>query len=413
MNTWSRLSSRVPIIFTLLASVMCGCSPTPTPAPSPPPPAPAPLIDHIVFIVKENRTFDNYFGTFSGADGERFGTLSTGAVIRLGHTPDRTPHDIGHSWQDALTAIHGGRMDRFDKIPGGDDHGELLAYTQLTEADIPNYFRYARAFVLADRMFSSLSGPSFPNHLYTVGAQSGGAINNPTGGWGCDDDTSTVETLNSQGTIVQQPPCFDFTTLTDRLDQAGVSWKYYAPGPTEPGYIWSALNAIRHIRMTSLWNRHVVSETKFVEDAVNGRLPAVSWLVSGTASEHPPESTCVGENWTVDQLNAVMRGPDWDTTAVFLTWDDFGGFYDHVPPPVVDSFGLGPRVPLLIVSPYARPGYISHTQYEFSSLLRFAEERFGLASLTTRDFLTNDMFDSFDFQQRPLPPLLLSKHSCP
>jgi phospholipase C len=402
----------LPVVLTLTIGVTGGCSQTSPPSPR----QDISLIAHIVFVVKENRTFDNYFGTFQGADGEQYGTLSTGAVVRLGHTPDRTPHDIGHSWQDALTAIDGGKMDRFDQIPGGNDKGELLAYTQLTEADIPNYFRYARAFVLADRMFSSLTGPSFPNHLYTVGAQSGGAINNPTtaGVWGCDaDDTSTVQTLSDQGTIVRQFPCFDFSTLTDRLDQAGVSWKYYAPRKGQPGYIWSALDAIRHIRLTSLWTQHVVSDTQFVSDAASGQLPAVSWLVTGAASEHPPDSSCVGENWTVQQLSAVMRGPDWDTTAIFITWDDFGGFYDHVPPPAVDRFGFGPRVPLLIVSPYARPGYVSHTQYEFSSLLRFAEERFNLPPLTDRDRLANDLLDSFDFNQRRLPPLLLDTRTCP
>jgi phospholipase C len=389
---------RSPIVLAL-AGFLGGCSQS---QPQPQPAGPdLHLIEHIVFIVKENRTFDNYFGTFQGADGQRFGTLSTGAVVQLGHTPDRTPHDIGHSWQNALTAIDGGKMDRFDKIPGGNDNGELLAYTQLTETDIPNYFRYARAFVLADRMFSSLTGPSFPNHLYTVGAQSGGAINNPTSAavWGCDaDDTSSVETLSDQGTIVRQFPCFDFATLTDRLDQAGMSWKYYAPGRGQPGYIWSALDAVRHIRLTPLWTDHVVPDTQFVLDAASGNLPAVSWLV---------------ENWTVEQLSAVMRSPDWNTTAIFITWDDFGGFYDHVPPPAVDRFGFGPRVPLLIVSPYARPGYVSHTQYEFSSLLRFAEERFNLAPLTDRDRLANDLLDSFDFQQHPLPPLLLDARRCP
>jgi phospholipase C len=219
--------------------------------------------------------------------------------------------------------------------------------------------------------------------------------------------------LCDQGAIVRQFPCFDFATLTDRLDQAGMSWKYYAPGKGQPGYIWSALDAVRHIRLTPLWTDHVVPDTQFVLDAASGNLPAVSWLVTGAASEHPPDSSCLGENWTVEQLSAVMRSPDWNTTAIFITWDDFGGFYDHVPPPAVDRFGFGPRVPLLIVSPYARPGYVSHTQYEFSSLLRFAEERFNLAPLTDRDRLANDLLDSFDFQQHPLPPLLLDARRWP
>ena len=139
-------------------------------------------INQVVFIIKENRTFDNYFGTFSGADGATSGVISTGDVIPLGHTPDRTPRDISHSWNSALTAIDGGAMDQFDLIPGGNQNGDYLSYTQLTESDIPNYFALARYFTLGDAMFSSLTGPSFPNHLYTVGAQSGGAINNPNQG---------------------------------------------------------------------------------------------------------------------------------------------------------------------------------------------------------------------------------------
>ena len=182
----------------------------------------------------------------------------------------------------------------------------------------------------------------------------------------------------------------------------------------ESGYRWSALDAIDHIRNTSLWTDHVVPTAQFVDDATNGRLPAVSWLVvNADRSEHPPASVCVGENWTVQQLNAVMQGPDWNSTAIFLTWDDFGGFYDHVPPPKVDNFVFGPRVPLLIISPYARQGFISHTFYEFSSVLKFIEERFGLKPLTKRDSEANDMLDSFDFDQRPLPPLILKQRQCP
>jgi phospholipase C len=120
----------------------------------------------------------------------------------------------------------------------------------------------------------------------------------------------------------------------------------------------------------------------------------------------------MGENWTVRQLNAVMQGPDWNSTAVFLTWDDFGGFYDHVPPPTVDRYGFGPRVPMIIISPWAKHGHISHTVYEYSSLLKFAERRYGLAPLTERDLLANEVLDSFDFHRRPLPPLILQERQC-
>ncbi len=375
-------------------------------------------IKHIVFIVKENRTFDNYFGTFPGANGATTGKLSSGQVISLGQAPDVTPHDIDHSYQAAVKAIDGGAMDKFDLIGGGNVKGELLAYTQYTENDLPNYFTYARHFVLADAFFSSLTGPSFPNHLYTVGAQSGWAINNPSnsqGRWGCDSPVnSRVQTLDEDDKFGSVYPCFDFDTLADRLEEKGLSWKYYAPGEGMSGYIWSALDAIRHIRLTSLWHLHVVPTEQFVLDARNGDLPAVSWLVTSAGqSEHPPASVCVGENWTVEQVNALMEGPEWNSTVVFLTWDDFGGFYDHVPPPVADNFGFGPRVPLLIISPWARRGHITHTTLEFSSVLKFIEERFDLDPLTKRDEDANDLVDSFDFDHHPRAPLILNTRQCP
>lgn len=374
-------------------------------------------IKHVVFLVKENRTFDNYFGTFPGADGATSGTISTGQTIPLGHAPDVLPRDISHSFQSAVLAIDSGAMDKFDLIPGGNQNGDYLSYSQYTEADIPNYFTYARQFVLADQFFSSLTGPSFPNHLYTVGAQSGGAINNPSSAnrWGCDSPLNArVQVLEDDGTTMPEYPCFDFRTLADLLENEGLSWKYYAPGQDQSGYIWSALDAIAHIRLTDLWTQHVVPTANFVTDAQNGNLPAVSWLVIGSGrSEHPPASVCVGENWTVQQINAVMQGPDWESTVVFLTWDDFGGFYDHVAPPPVDNFGLGPRVPFLIISPWARSGYIEHKPLEFSSVLKFIEDRFDLDRLTERDEKSNDLFNAFDFNTRAQPPLILSQRACP
>jgi phospholipase C len=374
-------------------------------------------IQHIVFIIKENRTFDHYFGTFPGADGATSGKTSAGITVPLLHAPDQTPWDIGHSWRDALIAMNNGKMNKFDLVERGDFDGYKLPYTQLYESDIPNYFAYARNYVLADRMFSSMAGPSLPNHLYTVASQSGGVLDNPHPNlynWGCDsDDDQTVPVQEPDGELRTERPCFDFQTLADSLVAAHVSWKYYAPPKGKYGYQWSTLDAIRHIRESPLWSEHVVNDTQFASDALAGNLPAVSWLVTGDASEHPPLSTCVGENWTVRQVNAIMNGPDWNSTVVFLTWDDFGGFFDHVSPPQSGKEELGPRVPLVIISPYARKGYISHTQYEFSSLLKFAEVRFRLPPLTERDSTAGDMLDSFDFNQRPLPPLILQERICP
>lgn len=401
--------STVSFPFLMLCLAGCGGSTT-----TPPPKVGMSQISHMIFIVKENRSFDNYFGTFPGVDGATSGETSTGTVVPLGQTPDATGVDLCHSWDCAHEAIDNGKMDGFNLFSPV-VNGALLSYTQLSQSQIPNYWNYAKTYVLADHMFSSLAGPSFPNHLYTIASQSGGAIGNPNGSWGCDAaSTVTVKVLNSNGTTSNQYPCFDFQTLADLLQAANVPWKYYAPGQGQSGYIWSAFNAIRHIRMGPLWTQDVIPDTQFVADAMAGNLPAVSWLVtSGAQSEHPPASSCQGENWTVDQVNAVMQGPDWSSSVIFITWDDFGGFYDHVPPPDLDQYGLGPRVPLLIISPFAKPGYISHTTYEFSSFLRLVEERYGLSTLTARDQTANDMTDSLDFSQKPLPPSILTPRTCP
>jgi phospholipase C len=233
-------------------------------------------------------------------------------------------------------------------------------------------------------------------------------------GWGCDDDPATqVTVMATEGDISKEFPCFEFQTLADSLTTAGVSWKYYAPSKGEPGYVFSTYNAINHIRNGPAWIKNVVPDTQFAIDAQNGNLPAVSWLVTGKQNEHPPNSTCYGENWSVANMNALLGGPDGASSATFLVWDDFGGFYDHVPPPSIDTYGLGPRVPLLIISPYARSGRITHPRYEFASVLKFIEERYGLPALSERDANANDITDAFNFKQAPLPPLILQQRDCP
>jgi|HubBroStandDraft_6_1064221.scaffolds.fasta_scaffold04044_7 phospholipase C len=382
-------------------------------------------IQHFVFIIKENRSFDSYFGKFPGAMGATTGKISDGQTINLPPMPDVTSHDIDHFEEGALTAIHYGHMDSFDLPYYANINGDYLAYRQFDSSGIPNYWKYAQKFVLADEMFSSLHGSSFPNHLYSVAAESGGVLETPIdvlGGpanalsWGCDSPKGmAVRTMDAQGAFDADYPCYDFPTLPDSLGNATtpISWKYYAPSYGERGYVFSVLNAINHIRNSKLWTEDVVPDTQFATDAMNGNLPAVSWVVTGLGSEHPPNSTCYGENWTVQQINAVMQGPDWASTAIVLVWDDFGGFYDHVKPPQVDSYGLGVRVPAIIISPYAIPGHISHTQYEFSSVLKSIEERFNLGPLTRRDLKANDIWDSFDFSQQPNKPLILQPRSCP
>jgi len=387
-------------------------------------------IQHVIFLVRENRSFDHYFGAFPGADGASTATISNGQVIPLTHASDAAPNDLCHTWFCAITGIDGGKMDGFDLNLGGNKNNEFIAYTQMQQADIPNYWKYAQTFALSDHMFSSIHSDSFPNHLYTVGATSGGVINIPYGvpsnptentpgyalSWGCDAPVDAgVQQIDAEENIDWVFPCFDFPVLPQNLSNAGVSWKYYAVPAGTTGYNFSTLDAINYIRNGPLWSTNVVSDLNFINDALTGNLPSVTWLSTGRKmTEHPPQSACTGENWTVNALNAVMQGPDWGSTAIFVLWDDFGGFYDHVPPPPAeDQYGLGERVPFLIISPYARPGYISSTQYEAASVLKFVEERFGLPPLNARDAGANDITDAFDFTQPPLPPLVLLPRTCP
>jgi phospholipase C len=367
--------------------------------------APA-TIQHTVVMVQENHTFDNYFGTFPGADGVTTGLTSNGLTVPLTTMPDRYQADLCNAWDCALEAVDGGKMDRFDLISDG-----LSAYTQVTEEQIPNYWEYAQHFVLADRYFTSVHGPSLPNHLFTVAAQSGGVIDDQSAilsGVACDGSPAgTVTVIDASGLRTQRSPCFDFMTLPDLLEGAGISWKYYFDGD-------GVFATIRHIRNGPMWTLNRATTAQFLLDAKTGQLPAVSWLIEPReGSEHPPGSVCAGDNQTAEFVNAIMQGSDWGSTAVFVTYDDFGGFYDHVPPPQVDQYGMGPRVPLLIISPFAKPGYVSHIIYEHSSILKFIETRYHLKPLTARDAAASNMLDSFDFARPPRPPFILQTHQCP
>ena len=354
------------------------------------------------------------FGTYPGADGATSGPISTGKVVPLSHTPDQLLADIDHDAPGARQAVDGGKNDRYNLLPGAIQGGVDEAMSQYHQSDIPNYWAYAQHFTLADHIFSTILGPSFPNHLVTIAAQSANidanvhnAIPNT---WGCDSGpAATVDTVGSQGVHHAVAPCFDIPTMATLFQKNNISWKYYAPPYGQSGYIWSTFDAIKPVREGPLWAQHVVPTASFIDDVRNGTLPQVSWLVTNAPqSEHPPASECVGENWTVRQINALMQSPLWNSSVVFLTWDDFGGFYDHVPPPKFDRLGLGPRVPFLIISPYVHPGAIYHQEGDFSSVLHFIEERYNLGSLTHHDATANDLMNAFDFTQTPLPPLVLS-----
>jgi phospholipase C len=410
------------------ATVLAACTravrrpaaPSPRPSPSiqvsevsSPPPARATRwpIGHVVYLMKENRSFDHLFGRFPGVDGVTE-AIDGGERRTLSQAVQRLPHDLPHSWSAAMQCWNDGRMNGFTVTSWSDRY----AYTQMREELMPNYWRWAEEFALGDRFFASAHGPSFSNHLFAIAGQAGGAIENPyrppgssIRTWGCDaPDIVTVEVMDGQGRVDRVRPCFDFPTMGDLLTERGIDWAYYSAPPGEKGYIWSAYSAIRHIRDTEEWEGHVRSVDRLVEDARHGRLPPVTWVTPRfELSEHPEYSFCHGENWTTRVLNALMQGPQWDDMAIFLTWDEWGGFYDHLAPPQLDRFGLGIRVPLLVISPFARRGYVDHQEGEFTSVLRFIERNWDLTWLTERDRYAYDLAGAFDFTQEPRAPVPL------
>ncbi len=379
-------------------------------------------IKHIVFLVKENRSFDNLFAHYPGADGATSGLTKGGQRVTLGQGLDVTRPDLGHDYYAAQVAIDGGKMDNFDALNGAYINGQHRAYTAFTQAQIPNYYTYARQFALSDQFFSSVGSSSFSNHLYTIGNDTNNVVGTPfntkinvLNGWGCDQPTGTVvDHIGAYGKHSSIKPCFAWPTIADRLDAASLPWKYYAPQSGQFGYIWSSFNTSDKVRNSSLWTQHVVPTYNFVSDVQKGSLPAVSWVINDTFhSDHPlGGSLCVGENATVREINAVMRSPLWKSTAIVLAWDDFGGFYDHVAPPQKDAVGWGPRVPAIVISPYTKAGMIDHTPADFTAMLRLVEKRFNLKPLGARDASGANFLETFDFSQKPRQPVILKTRAC-
>jgi phospholipase C len=387
-----------------------------------------------VFIVKENRTFDTIFGRFPGADGATQGRTCGGRLVPLTRAGDHTA-GASHFFVAGLRAVNGGRMNCFNTLYAG---GHLESYVQYHRDDIPRYWAYAKHFTLADRFFSSVYGPTTIEHLWTLAGQSDRFVDQELPGqFGtgpprefCDDrperawsfrrlspeDKQAILTIEESEVTaygvhrfwVERWPCTDIPVLPDLLRRRGISWRYYR---SDNEWV-QPLRMIRHVRRGPMW-RNVVFESRFIPDVKAGRLPAVSWLIPPLLeSEHPPASMCEGENWTVRAINAVMKSRAWRSTAIILAWDDFGGFYDHVPPPHVDIYGLGPRVPALVISPWAKRGYIDHETLEFSSVLRLIERIWKLPTLGPRDSVARDMLSAFNFRKDPRPRLLLKQRDC-
>jgi phospholipase C len=380
-----------------------------------------PKITHVVIMDKENRTFDSMFGRFPGADGATTYPWLDGSRHPLTHQPIVLDTDIAHTIRDARLAIDNGKMDRFPQLGGAIQRGQDMSDSQLYESDIPNYWAYARHFTLDDHFFSTIMGNSFANHLFTIAGRNNSVDGSPPGtlnAWGCDSpDTAVVEEEGKHGRVHYAYPCFDFRTIGDELDAHHISWTYYSPTQGHDGYFWNSFDAIKHIRNGLDWTTHMADYTQFERDASAGKLPTVSWLVQPfEVSDHPGFNICTGENWTVQQINAVMGNRDeWEHTAIILTWDDFGGFYDHVRPPrgpnPLIQYGL--RVPAIIISPYARPHFVDHTQLNFASILKLVESLYHLSPTGPVDRASKSLLSSFDLHQKPLPPLTLDTRTCP
>ena len=323
--------------------------------------APQSPIKHVVIIVKENHGFDNFFGKFPRADGDP----------TLPASPNPPQLDPCHTHQCWL------------------QRGTNAARLEFGQADIPHYWLYAQQFTLCDTYFTDVAGPSTPNHLMLIAADSP-IIDNPPGGY---------RTGPGQ-------PAYSIPSLPDQLTKQGLTWRNYG------GYAFDFIQSTHGQKAPS---------QQFAIDAQAGTLAAVSWVYADhSLSEHPPDTAqdraqgvgnvTKGMQWTVDQVNAIVKGGLWNQVAIFITWDDWGGWADHVTPPEVEKwkdgtqFRYGGRVPCLVLSPYAKKNYVSKTLHSHVSLVKFCETTFGLPSLNARTASADDMSDCFNFGQAALPP---------
>jgi phospholipase C len=387
-------------------------------------------IKHVVVVVKENHTFDNYFGSFPGAEGTTQCKTSSG-MITAPHAPNSTPRDLCHEHSCALSDWNGGAMDGWLSVSGASSNNDNLFCAQYQEADLPNYWAYAKKYALGDHFFANVLGPSFPGHTFVLAAQAGWATGNPGQAitspfWGCDESSSYTVSVLDNGTCTSKDvaPCFKIPSVPTLLP-ASADWKFYGTNFYVFTEIWSMFNAIDEVRHGPMWN-NVVNASTFDSDVQNGKLPAVTWLVDqDLADEHPAVGgVCQGENWTVGHINTLMQSKYWKETAVIFTMDDFGGWYDHVAPPrqygcdAQNPYGLGFRLPLLVISPWVKPGVYSKVAEQASIpafLLKVfkAPKMLGDVDPAAQDKQANDLLDMFDWNQTPLDPLVLQTRTCP
>ncbi len=386
-------------------------------------------IKHVVVIIQENRSFDNVFQGYPGADTQSYGyaKLKSGKVVKVNLTV--APFKGKYGGDDLAHGYAGAMMD-CDAPSGGQNcanDGYWLAnnkwrpynppyypYGYLDRTDTAPYWTMAQHYVLADKLFPTEWGPSFTAHLDLIAgntwlndAHTLALVDTPSSGpWGCDAPSgTTTPTLSSNGVENRNGPfpCFTrYNTLASLLDNKKIPWKFYAPAIGGLGGIYNTFDAIKWVRYGSDWTKNVISpQTKILSDLPK-QLAPVTWITpTGKDSDHPNSDSDTGPSWVANIVNAVGQSPYWNSTAIVVLWDDWGGWYDHVSPPQLDYLGLGYRVPMLVISPYAKKGYVDHTQFEFGSILKFTENVFNLPSLGFTDQRANGLSDAFDFSQKP------------
>jgi phospholipase C len=376
-------------------------------------------IKHVIIIVQENRSFNNLFAGYPGAKTAKYGHDSYGHLIKLRQIGLEAPWDLEHDSSGYFAACNG-----TGSIPGTNCqmngfNNEWVGcgstcpiphpqYAYVPHSETAPYFNMAKQYVLADQMFASnFDASSFISHQYIISGQAVSAVNYPYGPWGCSGGSGDmIGTVGPQRQIPQgyEVVCWDPTTLGDELDKAGLSWAFYAAGPSDIGNIWIAYQAIKHIYNGPDWSKDIFTPpSQFLTDVANGKLRTVSWITPTCAnSDHAGCSSNTGPSWVTSLVNSIGQSKYWDSTAIFIFWDDYGGWYDPVAPAYVDYDGLGLRLPMLIISAYAKQGHVSHVHYEHGSILKFVEDQFGLGRLTASDARAKSpALDCFDFTKPP------------
>lgn len=386
-------------------------------------PASSGKIQHVIIIVQENRSFNNLFYGYPGASTAGSGYISTGQKIALQPVNLGTKWDLEHASDGFLKACNGTgklpgtdcRMNGFDReIKGCGGSAQppcpikYPEYAYVPQKQVAPYWSMANQYVLGDEMFASnFDASSFVSHQYIISGQAEQSVDYPSGLWGCPGGKSDKVAKVSHYRKIPfgyEVPCWDPKTLADEVDQAGLTWAFYAPPINHGDGIWSTYQSIKHIYYGPDWKNDVFSpSTQFLSDVKAGKLRNVTWITpTYTNSDHPGANSDTGPSWVASLVNAVGQSKFWNSSAIFIFWDDYGGFYDPQAPAMLDYDGLGMRLPLLIVSPYAKKGYVSHTHFEHGSILKFTEQQFGLGTLAASDQrATSPAADCFNFNQAP------------